>query len=345
VSEGFLSSGSALVSQLLTRSAVVAEHLKDQPMLKVRFSLLALAGLSVMCASRAETFTEDFSTDPLQNGWKVFANTNLFQWDSTNQNLAVTWDSSQCNSYFYHPLGTILTTNDAFSVEFDLQLTGAVTENYGSELGIGFLHLADATNADFLRTSGSSPNVAEFDYFPPSLIAPSIDATLIDASNGFYFAFDTEPLNPGTAYHVRLAHAAGDLTVSAQVSANGQIFTSLPQFYGASLVDFRLDILAISSYQGDGWGDTIYAQGVLDNFVVTLPPPPIQNLAGAFSNGVWQAQFCSQSNWLYALERTSDFHSWTNICPATPGNATNVFLQDTNPPAEKAFYRLSASRP
>jgi hypothetical protein len=83
----------------------------------------------------------------------------------------------------------------------------------------------------------------------------------------------------------------------------------------------------------------------LGNFVITVPPPPIQNLTGACSNGVWQAQFCSRSNWLYVLERTSDFQSWTNICPVTCGNATNLCLQDPNPPANKAFYRLSASRP
>lgn len=314
-------------------------------MLNVRLSVLALAGLSLVFTSRAVTFVEDFSTNPLQDGWQVFGDSNLFQWDSTNQNLAVTWDSSQANSYFYHPLGTILTTNDDFSVEFDLQLAGAVTEYYGSELGIGFLHLADATNTNFLRTSGSSPNVAEFDYFPPSLIAPSIDVTVIDANDDFYFAFDTEPLNPGTVYHVLLAHAAGELTLSALVFTNGQLFTSLPQLYGATAVDFRLDILAISSYQDDGWGDTLYAQGVVDNFVVTLPPPPIQNLAGACRNGVWQAQFCSQSNWLYTLQRTSDFQSWTNLCPACPGNATNLCLQDTNPPRDRAFYRVSASRP
>ena len=67
-------------------------------------------------------FTENFSADPLQNGWQIFGDTNLFQWDSTNQNLDVTWDSSQTNSYFYNPLGTILAKSDDFSLSFDLQL-------------------------------------------------------------------------------------------------------------------------------------------------------------------------------------------------------------------------------
>ena len=88
-------------------------------------------------------------------------------------------------------------------------------------------------------------------------------------------------------------------------------------------------------------GDSIYAQGVVDNLVVTLPPPPIQNLAGAFRNSVWQAQFSSQTNGLYTLERTSDFQSWTTVSPTILGDGTKLLLQDASPPADKAFYRVS----
>ena len=70
-------------------------------------SLLALAaaGLSLLPAARAATISEDFSSDPLKNGWQIFGDTNLFRWDAANRVLDVTWDSSQPNSYFYHPLG------------------------------------------------------------------------------------------------------------------------------------------------------------------------------------------------------------------------------------------------
>src|ERR1035438_10474590 len=81
-------------------------------MLNLRWSMLALAGLSLVSASRAVTIVEDFATNPLQDGWQVFGTTNLFQWDSTNHWLAVTWDSSQPNSYFYLPLGGYLTRYD-----------------------------------------------------------------------------------------------------------------------------------------------------------------------------------------------------------------------------------------
>jgi hypothetical protein len=71
----------------------------------------------------------------------------------------------------------------------------------------------------------------------------------------------------------------------------------------------------------------------------------VQNLIGAFSNGLWQVRFLSRSNWLYTLERTSDFVSWTDQSPATSGNGMILILSDTNPPATRAFYRVRANRP
>ena len=111
-----------------------------------------------------------------------------------------------------------------------------------------------------------------------------------------------------------------------------------------------MDTFAIESYSDYGQNPmypegSILAHGVITNLAITVPPPPVQNLTGAFINALWQAQFLSQSNWLYTLERTPDFLSWTNVSTAIPGNATTLLLQDTNPPAGKAFYRVSASRP
>ena len=323
-------------------------------MLKVRLSLLALAGLSLVSSSRAATISEDFSTNPLQNGWRVFGDTNLFAWNSTNQNLEVTWDSVQPNSYFYHPLGTILAIDDSFSVEFDLQLGQASASGpTGFQLGLGLINFSEASNTAFSRPLGNTPNLFEFDYYPDVGFGPTISATLVDmtesASNAvdFYYTYDLLPMANGVSYHVMITHVAGEPSVSGQVLTNGQVYTSLSQVYSGPITDFRLDTIAVSSYSDatEGFVNSIFAQGKLDNLVVTLPPPPVQNLTGAFSNALWQAQFSSRSNWLYTLQRTADFQSWTNVSTPADGNATNLLLQDTNPPADKAFYRVSASRP
>jgi hypothetical protein len=313
---------------------------------------LAFAGLFVLSTAHATSITENFTNNPAQDGWQVFGDTNLFQWDSTNQNLDVTWDSSQSNSYFYHPLGNILSTDDDFSVEFDLQLSDAnATGSF--EMAVGLLNLSDATNTNFSRPTGSTPNLFEFDYFPDGGYGPSIDATMADMTvtatneNDFYFAYDNLPLTIGVTYHVILTHVAGEPTISGEVLTNGQIYTSLPNVYAGPITDFRLDTVAVISYSaaGDTYGDSILAHGTVDNLVVTLPPPPVQNLTGTFSNGLWQAQFISRSNWLYTLERTTNFVSWTDVSAAASGNGTNLFLPDTNAPTDKGFYRVRAARP
>jgi len=344
--KAFLLSGPALVSQPSTRAARSAALLKDQQMMKRLYVSVAWAalGLAVLPAGAA-SFTEDFSTDPAQRGWQTFGDTNLFAWNATNQNLEVTWDSTQANSYFFRPLGTILTTNDDFSLEFDLRLTDVTTTNYGCELAIGLLHYADATSPGFQRTTGVSPNVAEFDCFPPSQIPPSVDATLIDSSNNFAFAYEAVPLEPGVVYHVRLSHVAGETSLSGEVLTNGEPVTTLPDSFGAIAADFRLDMLAISSYQDDGYGDDILAHGTVDNLVLTLPPLPVQNLTGAFTNGLWQCQFDSRTNWSYRLERTEDFQSWTPIGGAAPGTGARVALSDSSYPPGQAFYRVAAFLP
>jgi hypothetical protein len=338
------------------REFVRGTQLKDQPMKKVRFVSLALAGLSVLSVARAITITENFSANPWQNGWRIFGDTNLFQWNSTNHNLAVTWDSSQTNSYFYHPLGTILTRQDDFSIALDLQLNDVAIGGYGFELAIGLFNLADATRSNFFRGTGyDSPNLVELDYFPDPdgelLWGPSITAIMVDSigtgntdwSQGGYAGL-TLPLND--LFHIEMVYTGSNSTLHTTITCNGRPFGPIPDAYPVSgFQDFRVDNIAVSSYSDtNGWG-SILAHGVVDNFVVTIPPLPVQNLAGSFSNAVWQAQFISRSNWLYTLERTTNFLSWTAVSGPASGNGTNLFLPDANPPTDKTFYRVRAERP
>jgi hypothetical protein len=133
-------------------------------MQKVRSSAFASGAwmlvVGAFLADRASgaNITENFSANPTQNGWQVFGNTNLFYWDTANQKLAVTWDSTQPNSYFYHTLPWYLTRYDDFRVEFDLSLadiaSGVEPGKTGPlQLGVGFLNYAGATSTNFMRGS------------------------------------------------------------------------------------------------------------------------------------------------------------------------------------------------
>lgn len=323
-------------------------------MKKVR--LFLLAGLMAAATTHAATLTENFSSNPLADGWQMFGDTNLFQWDCTNQNLDVTWDSTQVNSYFYHPLDTVLMSNENFSVAFDMELNEAEAYNYGFQLSVGLFNLAEATNAAFQRsTSYNSPDLVEFDYFPDVGYGPTTWPVMVDFTSGFNwngpsdYAIYAPNLNDW--YHIVMTYTASNQTLMTTMTNFEQtsgIAITDPiglTFDGTPFANFRVDAISISSYQDDGFGDSIYAQGVIDNIVVTLPPAPIRNLTGAFTNGVWQAQFCSLCNWTYALVRTTNFQCWTTVSPSLPGNGTNLILQDTNPPACQAFYSVNASNP
>jgi hypothetical protein len=365
----------ALVSQPKIRFAILCgANLKDQHMKKIRLAL-ALAGIvlvpQITRAKYTTTITENFSTDPLKNGWHVVGDTNLFRWDSTNRLLDVTWDSTQTNSYFYYPLAQYLTRHDDFSIEFDLNLTdiasGVETNKTGPlELGFGFHQQAGATSTNFMRGSfGSAPNIAEFDYYAAGyynfggVIYPSVPTTtpaFISGTDSFDYAptdlsvYDNE-LPTNQTVHVRMAYTASNQTAVVFLASNGVPLGQLPGLVlntnngFSDADDFQVDAFSISSYSsfGDAY-DSILAHGSVANIVVTLPPP-VQNISGAFTNGNWQVRFASRINWLYTLERTTDFLSWSDVSAPAAGNGANLVLQDAAAPADRACYRVRANRP
>jgi hypothetical protein len=243
-----------------------------------------------------------------------------------------------------------MTTNDDFSLSFDLQLNDAGTNADGAyqfELAIGFLNLAEGENSRFLRGTGdNATNLAEFDYFPPDGLGdpPSLDATLIDSDGDYFFSYADVPLVLGTPYHVTINHAAGTTVLAGEILTNGQIYTSLPQVYTEGTIgDFRLDTVAVSSYSdSDTYGSSILAHGIVKNFFVTAPPPPVTYLWSSLTNDTWQAQFWSRTNWAYTLEKSPDLQTWSPLAPTVSGSGGLMTLQDTNAPGASQFYRVSA---
>jgi len=363
-SEGFLFLGPALVSQPQTRFPKQPREplLKDQRMLRLPVLIPALAAsLTVSAAAQTTSFTEPFSSDPGQHGWRITGDSSLFQWDSTNQNLRMTWDSSRENSYFYYSLGTILTRGDDFSFAFDLQLIdiGAgldASKNSTFEIAIGFLNLDLATQTNFLRGTGvNSPDVAELDYFWDSGFGATVSPTLVDTNSTFNYVSSSDyaifALSPGDWYHIVMSYAASNQAVVTTV-------TNFEQTSGVRInqsinttnfADFRLGTFSISSYSDAGqdpqYAGSVLAHGLIDNVMVTVPAPPLQTVLGSLTNGDWRAEFVGRTNWLYTLERTADFKSWSAVSPPTAGQTGVMSLSDTNPATSGNCYRIRASRP
>ena len=319
---------------------------------------VVLAALTFCQAASANIIVEDFSTDPFQKGWAAFGDTNLFQWNSINQNLDVTWDSSQSNSYFYHQLGTTVTMADDFSVEFDLELNDIQWTNT-FQIAVGLLNYANATDPGFSRSGFTSPNLFEFDYFPDSGDTqhdPSVDASMTDATANImdfpniYFVFDDLSLQTNVTYHVKLNHAAGEGTISGLILTNGQVFTTMPivgNNFGEIIGPFALDTVSVTSYSGAGqdpeFFGSVLAHGTVDNITVTLPPV-VRNFSGEFTNNVWQVQFGNYTAWNYTLQRSTNLISWSDASATLPGTGNIMSFVDTNALTGQAFYRIHAQQ-
>lgn len=306
---------------------------------------------------RAASFREDFSADPAGRDWAVLGQADLFRWDATNQDLAVTWDSSRANSYFHRSLGTVLTRQDDFSLAFDLRLDDvAVGEDplkpATFEIAVGLVNFAEAAAAGLQRGTGIDPahgprDLVEFDYFPDSGFGATISPTLVSSNNQFAVGFNFPlELVPGDLFRVEMTYTASNLTLATLMTRNGQAFGPIRDVrIGAAFTDFRLDTLAVASYSDAGADGSLRANGRVDNLEVTAPDPPIGGVTGGWQDGAWEVRFTGSAGWLYALERATDLQSWTNVSSLTAAGDGPAALSDTNAPAGSAFYRVRAGRP
>jgi hypothetical protein len=325
----------------------------------------ALVFMAAACLGRAAVITEDFSHDPGARGWKIFGDTNLFRWNSTNHNLEVTWDSSRTNSFFHLPLHTIVSTSDQFSIAFDLRMndiaigTGS-NKPYTFQVALGLVNSVSATNSNAFRGVGQNNaygvrNTVEFDYFPDSGFGATFAPTVISTNNRIAFS-DNHPLVLTTGDLFRITMGYSNLVLRTTVTRNGSPYglpptNSIKDLALAAYPDFRVDALAVINWSDaiqagstQFWG-SILAHGVVDNVVATVPDPPVSDFAGARSNSLWHATFTTKTNWFYSLERTGDFATWAPASVTHSGTGGTLVLQDTNAVASEAFYRVKAVKP
>lgn len=294
-------------------------------------------------------FREEFATDPANSGWKIFGDSSLFAWNSSQQNLDVTWDSRASNSYFFRPIGTVLTKRDSFAFGFDLRLSDSTVginpnQPFTFQIAAGFVHLQSATQNTFRRGTGSdASNVVEFNYFPDSGFGATISPVIISSNHRIFpsFSFPLE-LAPGDSYSFDLRFSSETQTLQCSGRRNGSPFgpiksVQLPD----SFTNFYLDAISVNSYSSAGADGSILAHGQIDNIRLQLPPPPVERIIGRFSEGQWTVTFTGVSHWVYSLERSTDLRTWQAIGDPIPGSATAQTLQDPEP-MTNAFYRIVA---
>jgi hypothetical protein len=78
----------------------------------------------------------------------------------------------------------------------------------------------------------------------------------------------------------------------------------------------------------------------LSAFVVSRLSPQLSIQAGA---GGFNIPLTPFANVTYTLQRSTDLVTWTSVNTNTPTSEQPVTLQDPNPPAGQAFYRLQVN--
>jgi len=322
--------------------------------------LAALVWFVTALALHAAIITEDFATNPLNREWRVFGDSNLFILNQESQSLTVTWDSSRGNSYYYLPLGNILNREDDFTIALDLELVdfyAGVNPNKAStfELALGFMNIGDGVKTNFYRGNSSlAPNLVEFDFFPDTEFGPTIWPSVWSTNSSLNYSGPADytilSLPTGIVMRVVMSYAASNQTLSTSVTTNGISIGAIRSLsLSSTFTDFRVNAFALESYSDAGqdprYGGSLLAHGRVDNIVVKVPSPPVQNLAVTLTNQLWQVSFNSRTNWLYGVERSTDLQTWMSASQKLSGNGQSIFWQDTNAPAMKAFYRVRSERP
>ena len=292
---------------------------------------------------------DDFSVDPLANGWAVHGDESLFKWNAADGALAVTWNSERPNSLFHRPLGLTLTEADAFAFAFDITLDEVKAghrdgQPYTFEVALGLLNTALAKADGFKRGSGTdSPNLVEWDYFPDTGFGATVSPAIASAKSQFAagFIFPAEMV-PGKSYSVRMEYDPAARELRTAMLENAKAWKAIKTVALANdFAGFVVDAFSISSYTAKGSKSSLLARGRVDNVTIAVDRSQPRITDGRLAAGQWRGRAFGVEAAGHVLERSIDLHNWI---PVKNGVQTDDFymqLIDENPPEGGAFYRLS----
>jgi hypothetical protein len=349
-------------ARLLLLAVVLMVFMRPKP---VRRGDLVVAG--GLCAgilglplSQARTahVREDFTTDPAGDGWRVHGEESLFRWDSTRERLEVTWDSTRTNSFFYQPLGTVLTRNDDFRVSFTLELDEVRTASPETtfQLAVGLISRHDALETGFFRGAGVHPtlgprNVVEFNYFPASQsIAPTHSLAAVATNNTRWATIHLFPVEfiAGDRIRVEFSMEGTEQELLLSVTRNDTEPILGRTALSAGFGDFRVDTFSITSYSGlhqpEGYAGGILARGWMDDIEIAFPDGPLAALELTVADGETHVDLPIIEGWRPRLQRSLDLRAWEFQAAEPAIHGTRWRFTDADPPAFSASYRVILER-
>ena len=291
---------------------------------------------------------ENFSANPLTNGWAAHGDESLFEGDAEAGALAVTWDSEKPNSNFHRPLGLTLTESDAFAFAFEITLDTVKAghrdgQPYTFEVALGLLNIGSSKAEAFSRVTGTnSPNLIEWDYFPDTGLGATISPVVASAKSQFAagFTFPAE-VTPGEIYSVRMEYDPTVRKLTTVMLENGTAWkavktVTLPNDFAG----FAVDAFSISNYTAKGSESSLLASGWVDNLAITTAHSRSRIVNARLADGQWRGKLFGLSAEVYVLERSEDLREWQPIGNGVREDAFYLKLIDKNPPVGGGFYRL-----
>ena len=292
---------------------------------------------------------ENFSANPLANGWAAHGDESLFEWDAEGEALAVTWDSERPNSNFHRPLGLTLTEADTFAFAFDIALDEVKAghldgQPYTFEVALGLINSKSAKADGFSRGTGSdSPNLVEWDYFPDTGFGATISPTIVSAKSQFAAGF-TFPaaLSAGKQYSVRMEYDPDERALKTFMLENGKVWKTIKTVALADdFVGFVVDAFSIISYTAKGSESSLLANGSVDNLAIGVSRSKPRIVNTRLADGQWTARSFGYGTADYLLERSADLRGWQPVRNGVREDGFYLRLIDENPSLGDGFYRLS----
>ena len=292
---------------------------------------------------------ENFSANPLTNGWAAHGDESLFEWDAEAGALAVTWDSEKPNSNFHRPLGLTLTEADTFAFAFDIALDEVKAgyldgQPYTFEVALGLMSIESAKADGFSRGTGTdSPNLVEWNYFPDTGFGATISPAIASGKSQFAagFTFPAE-LVVGKKYSVRMEYDHAERTLKTFMLENDKAWKTIKIVALADdFVGFAVDAFSISSYTAKGSESSLLANGSVDNLAIGVSRSKPRIVNTRLADGQWTARSFGYGTADYLLERSADLRGWQPVRNGVREDGLYLRLIDENPSLGDGFYRLS----
>ncbi len=312
--------------------------------------LLAIVFITIESSLSANNLHfETFDSDPLTKGWSVHGDKSLFEWDEDSESLRVKWDTERPSSFFYKPLGRVLTESNSFAFTFQITLDSVKAgylegKPYTFQVALGLLNISSAIDKNFNRGTGSdSPNLVEWDYFPDTgfgaTVSPAVASDKSEFSAGFTFPAE---LLIGKTYSIKLIYNSEERVLKTEMLEDGKSWETIQTVeISSDFSGFFVDTFSISNFSAKDSESSLLAIGTVDE-VALVTSDTLPKLFGVKINGSqWEAKSFLIEPEIWKVESSNDVLNWNRAILDSDSLNYFQYFNDTVTNKEFQFYRLS----